>query len=68
MAEQPNNTELAEGYPTLIWVLQRMIAESEAPDARVERVEINLFASGDATYRYWPVRAEESLGGYLEPE
>lgn len=58
--------DLAEGYPSLSDVLSAIAAESDLPEDGVRRCEINIFASGDATYRYWTVYELEHQGGYLQ--
>jgi hypothetical protein len=63
----PVNTD-EDRYPTLTRLLQRIISETPAGDDLVERLEVNAFASGEGTYRYWAPRAEEPEGGYLAPE
>jgi hypothetical protein len=57
--------ELAEGYPTLGQVLAAVHDVEEIPDTGVRRLEVNAFASGDATYQVWTVDREEATGGYL---
>lgn len=54
-------------YPTLAQILSRILDDSDLLDLRVERLEVTLFASGEATYRVWAPRAEESDGGYYGP-
>jgi hypothetical protein len=51
-------------YPTLTEVLSRILDDSDLVALSVERVEVSLHASGEATYRVWEPRAEEPLGGY----
>ena len=57
--------DLAEGYPTLKEVVRGILEDDAVPDIGVRRVEINCFASGDATYRVWILGREETEGGYL---
>jgi hypothetical protein len=57
---------LAEGYPTLSQVLRGLLQGEDVPDVGIRRLEINCFASGDATYNYTQVGQEEALGGYLD--
>jgi hypothetical protein len=52
-------------YPTLNDVMRRIVAEAEVGDSPVERIEINLFANGDATYRSWAPHADEPEGGFV---
>lgn len=58
----------SDRYPTLRRVMWRITKESPLLDQDVERVEINLLASGEATYKVWAPRADEADGGYLAPE
>jgi hypothetical protein len=58
--------DLAEGYPNLHDVLTLMAKDEELPVRGVRRIEVNTFASGDATYQVWVVGADEAVGGYLE--
>lgn len=57
--------QLAEGYPSLASILRGINSDEEIPDAGVRRIELNAFASGEATYNVWTVGAEEPTGGYL---
>jgi hypothetical protein len=59
-------SELAEGYPTLAEVLRGILNDAEVPDVGIRRLEINCFASGDATYNLTQVGATEAIGGYLD--
>jgi hypothetical protein len=54
-------------YPTLGEVVSRIQSESEFLNRQIEKLEINLQASGEATYRIFEPRAEESEGGYWPP-
>jgi hypothetical protein len=58
----------SDRYPTLGKVLHKIGQEIGKDTSTVERVEVNVLPSGEATYRYWAPRAEESEGGYLAPE
>jgi hypothetical protein len=71
MTETPQSSatsgpDLAEGYPTLAQVLRGISNHENVPDEGVTRVEVNTFASGDATFRVWVVGSDEAQGGYLE--
>jgi hypothetical protein len=57
--------ELAEGYPTLAQVVRGILADDRVPDIGVQRIEVNCFASGDATYRVWILGVEEPDGNHL---
>jgi hypothetical protein len=48
--------------------MRRIIESADLPDTPIERLEVNFLASGDATYRFWLPRAEDSEGGYIPPE
>jgi hypothetical protein len=52
-------------YPELNKVLQAIMRSSEIPKGPVERVEVTTLASGEATCRVWPARADEAIGLYL---
>lgn len=54
-------------YPEFNQAMRRIIQEADIPDGPIERVEVTFLASGEATYRVWQARAEESEGGYLPP-
>jgi hypothetical protein len=58
--------DLAEGYPTLARVLRGVLNDDRVPDVGVRRIEINTFASGDATYNVWLLGHDEPEGGYLD--
>jgi hypothetical protein len=58
--------ELAEGYPNFKQVLSAIGRLDDLPTAGVRRIEVNTFASGDATYNVWVVGADEAVGGYLD--
>jgi hypothetical protein len=64
--ELSEQEELAEGYPDFKKVLSAISQIQDLPEAGVRRVEVNTFASGDATYNMWVVGADEAIGGYLE--
>jgi hypothetical protein len=52
-------------YPALTTVIDQAFAGEDFPDGDVERFEVTLLASGEATWRVWAVRAEEPVGGYI---
>jgi hypothetical protein len=58
----------SDRYPTFNRAMRRILEHAELPETPIERLEVNFLASGDATYRYWEPRAEESDGGYIPPE
>jgi hypothetical protein len=66
---QPGELTLAQAnedrYPKLTRVLQRIAGEADLPTGAIERLEVTCLANGDATYRVWPARAEEPVGGFL---
>lgn len=55
-------------YPAAAKGLRRILDEGTLPDGPIERLEVTFLASGEATYRVWEPRAEDSEGGYLAPE
>jgi hypothetical protein len=52
-------------YPSLTTVIDIALQDEDFPQGDVERFEVTLLASGEATYRVWAVRAEEPVGGYI---
>jgi hypothetical protein len=52
-------------YPSLDEVLSAIQAQEDLAEAQVERLEVNLQPSGEATWRVWEPRAEEPTGGYI---
>jgi len=58
----------SDRYPTFVQGMRRILQEAEIADEPIERLEVNFLASGEATYRYWLPRAEDSDGGYLGPQ
>jgi hypothetical protein len=72
MADTPGADQGVEGfdpdvdrYPSLIDVLTALVQDDSIPDVPIERLELTALASGEASYRYWRARAEESEGGYF---
>jgi hypothetical protein len=55
-------------YPSFTQALRSIIEHAELGEDACERLEVNTFANGDVTYRFWPPRAEESVGGYISGE
>jgi hypothetical protein len=69
--DQPERTQepdLAEGYPDLDKVLRAISNDPELPKRGIRRIEVNTFASGDATYQVYVTGADEGVGGYLPPD
>jgi hypothetical protein len=64
--EFPSAEELREGYPTLAKILRGILNDPDIPDEGVERLDVNAFANGTATYRVWIRGADEHQGGYLD--
>ena len=54
-------------YPDFMDAVNGMIENVDIPDGPIERLELTFLASGEATYRVWPARAEEPIGGYIPP-
>lgn len=62
----PGKTDTdADRYPTAREGLRRVLKEAVLPDGPIESLEVTFLASGEATYRIRPPRAEETDGGYL---
>lgn len=57
----------ADRYPSFKQGLSRILQESRIEDTPIERLEVHFLANGEATYRYWAPRADESDGGVLTP-
>lgn len=55
----------SDRYPTLDQVISAIQSWEDFPTGQVERIEVFLHASGEATWRVWTPRAEEPLGGYV---
>jgi hypothetical protein len=51
-------------YPDINAVLPLVFEEEDFPVGPIERFEVTLLASGEATARVWPARAEEPVGFY----
>lgn len=58
--------DLAEGYPSIAQVVRGILGSDDLPERGVYRIEINCFASGDATYRAYIVGRDDPEGGYLD--
>lgn len=57
-----------DNYPSIASVLRAILKRLEDTTTPVERVEVTALASGEATYRITPARAEEPEGGYFAPD
>lgn len=55
----------SDRFPSLNKVLHLMRDLPDMPTGPVQRVEVHLHASGEATYNVWAARAEEPVGGYI---
>lgn len=65
----PADTEQpGDNYPDLMETLHLLPEQEDFPTGQVERVEVYLRASGDATWRVWTPRADEPIGGYISPD
>lgn len=56
----------SEGYPSLAKVMSAIQQDPEIPNFGLRRLELNTFASGEATYKVWTTDAEEEVGGWIE--
>lgn len=63
--QQNGEPDLAEGYPELGSVFSRILEQEDIPKTGVRRIEVNCFASGEATCRVWIVGLEDPEGAYL---
>lgn len=59
------DTAEQDRYPDIFEVLAAVADDIDAETVHVERVEVYCQANGDASYRYWEPRADESEGNYL---
>lgn len=59
--------EGADRYPDLRATIEKVLADEFMPSEPIERFEVTLLPSGEATYRVWQARAEEPVGGYYGP-
>ena len=50
-------------YPDIAAVVEAVLDDPEFPEGDVERIEITALANGEATWRVWPARAEQPVGG-----
>lgn len=50
-------------YPDLHKATRFVLANAEMPEGQVERLEVHLHASGHVTWRVWPAKSGEALGG-----
>lgn len=51
-------------HPTFAKLLRRILADDTIPEGPIARMEVSTLASGEATWRVWPVGADEPIGGY----
>lgn len=52
-------------YPSVDSCFAEAKQHDDFPEGDIERFELTLLASGDATWRAWPARADEPVGGYI---
>ena len=52
-------------YPDITHVFAEIEAREELKKTPIDRVMVHAFASGEATYKVWPARAEEPVEGYI---
>lgn len=57
----------ADHYPSIADVFAVVLERLDDPNAPIDRVEVTALASGEATYRVYPARAEEPDMGYIHP-
>jgi hypothetical protein len=63
--ERREDFSAVDKYPKLKKILAELVQADDIPDVPIERLELTTLANGDATYRYWEARAEESEGGFI---
>jgi len=54
----------ADRYASAKRAVGAVLADGEFPEGPVERIELTLLASGEVTWRAWPARAADPVGGY----
>lgn len=54
----------ADRHPSLRKVLSRIASDKNIPDTGIERVSVEVLASGEATYKVRMVGSDEDVGGY----
>lgn len=57
-----------EHYRSITDVFELAINSDEFPSGQIRRLELNLLASGEATWNVITTDLEDSVGGYLEAE
>jgi hypothetical protein len=60
--------ETADRYRDINDVISQALDDERYPSGQVVRFEATCLATGEATWRAWPVGAEEPEGGYYPPE
>jgi cellulase/cellobiase CelA1 len=63
--DETEQDEFGDRYPDPLSVIERVVHEDDFPSGDVERIEITMVASGEATWRVWAARAEEPVGGVI---
>jgi hypothetical protein len=53
----------ADRYPDIRDVVDKVLDDPDFPSGDVDRIEVTALATGEATWRVWPARAEEPVGG-----
>lgn len=62
---QPEFDHNVDRYPDLDRALAWAMQHEDFPHGPVERLEVTCLASNEATWRVWPARAEEPIGGHV---
>lgn len=50
-------------YPDLNTVIQSAFGHEDWPTGKIERFEVTCLANGQGTWRVWPARGDEFVGG-----
>jgi hypothetical protein len=67
--EENEGREAGEAhYRDLSDVFERVLGDDDFPEGQIERLEIRLLATGEATYNVWTPGAETPVGGYVAAE
>lgn len=52
-------------YPPIRKVIEYALSIEDWPEGDIELFQVSGLASGEATYRVWPAKADEPVSGYL---
>jgi hypothetical protein len=58
--------EGGDTYPDFSAALEWALSAEDFPQGEVDRFELTLLASNEATWRAWPAKAEDYVGGHKD--